>query len=32
MRSVLDRIKDLDAASRGLATVAGVELPPLVPK
>jgi hypothetical protein len=31
MRSVLDRITDLDAASRGLAKGVGVELPPLVP-
>ncbi len=31
MRSVLDRLTDLDAASRGLAASAGVELPPLVP-
>jgi hypothetical protein len=31
MRTVLDRLTDLDAASRGLAATAGVELPPLVP-
>jgi hypothetical protein len=31
MRSVLDRITDLDAAARGLAAGAGIELPPLVP-
>lgn len=31
MRSVLDKITDLDAASRGLAKGVGVELPPLVP-
>jgi hypothetical protein len=31
MLSVLEQLTDLDAASRRLATTAGVELPPLVP-